>query len=117
MSTQYIKNTAQPVVAGVFNIIMGAFSMLGVLGIGVAAAVITPFQNAIPFGMGLFFTAIAVPLAAIGIVSIVGGVFALQRRMGGGALAGSITTALISPHLLGIASIVLIILSRDEFGQ
>jgi hypothetical protein len=59
---------------------------------------------------------IAVPLAVLGAVSLVGGLFSLRRKNWGWALAGSITTLLVS-QVLGIVSIVLIALAKNEFEQ
>jgi hypothetical protein len=119
MSTQIspvINKTAKPVVAGVFNIIVGAGCLLGVLGIIIAALVVAPFSLDIPFNMGFMFVLIAIPLAALGVISIIGGIYDLQRKMWGWALAGSITTAIAS-NALGIVAIVLTALSKNEFAS
>jgi hypothetical protein len=110
------QKTAKPVVAGIFNIVVGSCCMLGVLAIIVIAFVTAPLSLDIPFRVGYLFALISLPLAAIGIVSIIGGIFELQRRMWGWALAGSITTALVS-NVLGIVSIILTAVSKDEFVQ
>jgi hypothetical protein len=55
------------------------------------------------------------PLFLVGIIlSIAGGVFALRRRVWGGALAGSIG-ALICVPILGIAAIILTAISKRSF--
>lgn len=109
------QKTAKPIVAGVFNIVVGTFCMLGVLAIILSAIIVTPFSPDVPFHFGYFFALFSLPLAAIGVISIVGGVYNLQRRAWGWALAGSITTALAS-NVLGIVSIILTALSKDEFA-
>lgn len=58
--------------------------------------------------------AIAVPLAALAVLAMVGGILALQRKSWGLALAGSIA-AVLPFSLLGIAALILTALSRDEF--
>jgi hypothetical protein len=118
MSTQInplTNNTAKPVVAGIFNILVGAGCLLGVLGIIIAALVVMPFSLDIPFNLGLLFVLVAIPLAALGVISVIGGIYDLRRKMWGWALAGSITTAIAS-NALGIAAIVLTALSKNEFA-
>jgi len=109
-----VKKTARPVVAGIFNIVVGSINILGVIGLIIAAIASVPFDNGFPLNVQAILIIIAVPLAVLGAVSIVGGVYGLQRRLWGLALAGSITSA-ISSTLLGIASIVLIAISKEEF--
>jgi hypothetical protein len=60
------------------------------------------------------FTALALPFAVVGILAIVGGIYALQRKIWGLALAGSIA-AFFPSWILGIAAIVFIALSKNEF--
>lgn len=50
----------------------------------------------------------------ISILSIVGGIYTLQRKQWGMALAGSIA-AFFCSFPLGIAAIILIVLSKNEF--
>ncbi len=119
MSTQISpvnQRTAKPVVAGIFNIIVGSCCMIGVLAIIIAAAVAAPFATDIPFNVSWLFALIAIPVAAIGAISLVGGIYEVQRRAWGWALAASITTTIVS-NVLGVASIVLTALSKDEFAQ
>jgi len=52
--------------------------------------------------------------AVVGIVAIVGGLYAMQRKIWWLALAGSIA-ALFPFWFLGLAPLILIALSRDEF--
>ncbi len=58
----------------------------------------------------------ALPLLAIGIVAIAGGVAALHRRNWGMALAGSICS-LVCFFILGIPSVILVMLSKNEFNH
>ncbi len=119
MSTQIetVKTrTAKPVVAGVFDIVFGSFCLLGVLVLFILGIVFMPVVNDVSFRVGFILWIVAIPLAAIGVVSVLGGIYSLQRRMWGLALAGSITTALVSQPF-GIASIVLTAVSKDEFAK
>jgi hypothetical protein len=117
MSTQItpaVRRAAKPTAAGIINIIGGASCILGALGMGAAAAVfgtLSSFPFLVP---GIFFSILAIPVAILGVLAIVGGVYSLQRRKWGLALVGSIAALLIS-HVLGIIAIILIALSKDEF--
>ncbi|MBN1188926.1 MAG: hypothetical protein JXA46_04165 [Dehalococcoidales bacterium] len=108
------QKTAKPMAAGVINIAAGSLCLLGVIIAGIGLSVCGPFFLYCPFHFTWLFGFLALFPAALGIVSITGGVFALQRRMWGWALAGSITTICLS-NIPGIASIILTVLSRDEF--
>lgn len=112
------EKTAKPTVAGILNIIVGALCLMGVLGLVIAAVVMSPLNmvSDLPFAVSALLLVIAAPLAVLGGVSLVGGIFSLQRRMWGWALAGSIATLLVS-NVLGIISLVLTSLSRNEFAQ
>jgi hypothetical protein len=117
MNTQaelVVHKTAKPIAAGIISIIVGSGCLLAVLGLGITAAVIAPIFSDFPVHAPLLIGILALIPASFGIVSIVGGIFALQRRMWGWALAGSITTICLST-VLGIVSLVLNVLSKDEF--
>jgi hypothetical protein len=113
-----LEKTAKPTVAGILNILVGSVCLLGVLGLGIAAIAITPLNivSDLPFAVSALLVIIAIPLAVLGGISLAGGIFSLQRRMWGWALAGSITTLIVS-NVLGIVSLVLTALSRNEFAQ
>ena len=57
---------------------------------------------------------LAIPSLIIAILALVGGIFAVQRKQWGLALAGSIA-AILSLFPLGIASTVLTAISKEEF--
>jgi hypothetical protein len=118
MSTQMgysAQKTGKPVAAGIIDIIVGSLCLLAILGFGIGMAVCSSFVDVFPFHFPWLFGILAIFPAAMGVVSITGGVFALQRRMWGWALAGSITTVCLS-NILGIISIVLTVLSKNEFN-
>jgi uncharacterized membrane protein len=62
-----------------------------------------------------WLSAIGAPLIVLGIVAIVGGIYALRRRLWGLALAGSICALLGPWALLGILAIVFVSLGKGEF--
>jgi hypothetical protein len=115
VQNEYInQKTAKPVVAGIFNIVIGAGCLLGALGLGMVGLFAIPCFSFLPYAVPGFMGLVAVPLALLGILVLIGGIFAVQRRQWGWALAGSIAAACIS-HILGIISIVLISISKQEF--
>ena len=114
-----MERTWMPTVAGILNIIAGTFGLIGglvliVLGT-VASGVLEPFVfgtlQLVPLA---FLSALGLPLLILGILALVGGIYALQRKMWGLALASSISAVLFS-RLLGIPAIIFIALSKKEF--
>jgi hypothetical protein len=101
--------TWKPTAAGILSIIAGAISGVS----GIVVATIGGIGGAF-IGMA-WLSAVGAPLIVLGIVAIVGGIYALRRRLWGLALAGSIC-ALFGPWvLLGILAIVFVSLGKGEF--
>jgi hypothetical protein len=119
-----MERTSKPTTAGILNIISGAlgilgslFSMLilgalgGMMGGGYYDGMgynMCGFMPAMTMGMGI-------PSLLISVLALVGGIFGVQRRYWGWALAGSIG-AIIVFLPLGIASTVLTAQSKREFA-
>ncbi len=109
-----MEKTAMPVIAGIMNLVIGFINLLGVLGVGIAIAVVWSEQASdvallvlwIVFGVLLVFS----------VPSIIGGIYALQRRNWVIALLGSVGSFL-TWNLIGLAPLILVILSRNEFDQ
>lgn len=89
--------TKRPISAGILSIIAGLIAII----IGVIVG-----------GLGDLGEIIAV-FWPLGVVAIVGGIFAVSRRLWGLSLAGAICSLVIFP--LGIPAIILISMSRREF--
>jgi hypothetical protein len=90
------------IIGGVINVIWGlVFAVLG----GMAFAWI---------GMG-WLGAIGVPAIILGIIAIVGGSYALKRRIWGLALAGAICAIVGPAGLLGILAIIFVSMGKGEF--
>jgi hypothetical protein len=109
-----------PIIAGIINIVSGVLTLLGffiLFGISIATSIsVFEFgecELGIEYASAILFF-ISSFLLILGILSIFGGINALRRRRWGWALASSVC-ALIIELPLGIVSIVLIALSRDEF--
>jgi len=108
-----VKKTWMPIVAGIFDIVTGSIilSMLFLFGIGPMLAG--------PVGAGIFhfnssLLFLIMPGIIISSLDIIGGIFAVRRGRWRWALAGSVSSA-IGPTPLGIAAIVLLILSKNDF--
>lgn len=113
-----MEKTWKPVVAGILNIVSGAFSFV-VLALLILGVIVFAFAGDLdlPMRMGpAFLSVIAVPLLAAEILAIVGGIFSLKRVKWGWVLAGSIA-ALFLVWPLAIAAIVLTVLSMNEFEK
>jgi len=119
-----MKLTWKPIMAGILDIVSGAIGMVG----GVYFVVLSSVFRTMHEIMGMDPVIIqhteeiisklfAVPfvLVFIGIVSIIGGVYALQRRIWPLALAGAICSCIVFP-VFGIPSIIITALAHKEFS-
>lgn len=112
-------------IGGILAIISGAFGVLG----GILGAIFSIYMIGSMYGQGyvygtppqftqfmtIFYSAIGVFFAIVGILGIVGGVFALKRRRWGLALAGAIAgTVTFFP--CGIPSIIYVTMAKPEFA-
>lgn len=111
-----MNKTWKPTTAGILSIVAGAFGVIA----GILVATIGAIGGGIlgefglPFIGRLAVTATAAPLV-LSAVAIVGGVYALKRRVWGLALAGGICALLIPPFILGILAIIFVAMGKDEF--
>ena len=115
-----MEKTAKPVIAGIFNIINGSFGLLVSFSLFLLVFISNiDFENYLGI-FPEFITAIAIFAASIALILsllvLISGIYALERRYWGLSLAGSIIAAMTA-GALGIAALVLIALSRDEFDQ
>ncbi len=116
-------------VGGILSIVAGA---LGVVG-GLILLMVTLFASAIfndpDFFSGttatdeqfltmitVIYGVMAVKCLLVGALGVVGGIFAIQRKRWGWALAGAIAGS-ISFYPLGIGAVVLVAMARSEFTQ
>jgi len=97
--------------AGVLDIIDGCISLLLVLGLIVAIAFVADELDTLAI-----LVPIAIFFAVKTILTIVGGICALQRKVWGMALIGAIA-ACVPLSIMGIAALILTALSRDQFRQ
>ncbi|MBM4446660.1 MAG: hypothetical protein FJ023_04815 [Chloroflexi bacterium] len=107
------KKTWMPMAAGILDIVAGSLGLIGVCGLTIGGGVMRMIPD-VPRFLPPLFMGLAIPLAIVGILAIVGGIYALQRKNWGMALAGSIA-AFFPSWVLGIAAIVFTALSKNEF--
>jgi len=104
------QKTWKPTVAGILAIVGAGLSLLCLMGILIAFLVI-PTSATLVITI-LTYTAIYSGIA--GVLLLIGGIFALRRKMWGLALAGSIA-AILGLTPIGVLSTIFIVLSKDEF--
>ena len=123
-----MKRTSKPTIAGVINIISGVFFLMG--GITIINLTGQPVTESaysyVKYSMELSGTPgtptittiiamITSALIILGMLSLLGGIYSINRNVWGLALAGSIAT-FISTVALGVPTIVLTAISRKEFS-
>jgi len=111
-----MERTWKPTTAGILSIVAGFFGVIGGILLAVLGAVGGGILGTLglPGLGGMAAAAAAVPLI-FGIIAIVGGVYALKRKIWGLALAGSIC-ALICVWFLGIPAIIFAAMGKKEFA-
>lgn len=109
-----MERTWKPTTAGILCIVAGVFQLLLGIGLTVGLGVAGSMANIPGFPRGGFLAAFGVPVLIIGIVALIGGIYALKRKAWGLALAGSIC-AIFGPWILGIPAIIFVIMGKNEF--
>lgn len=119
-----MEKTWKPTAAGILTIIAGFLGLLIALAITVGLGIAGTLAGLIPGLPEVIFTQflalIAVPAIILSVVAIVGGIYAVRRRVWGLALAGAICAFLFTLPLLGwllaILAIVFVSLGKREFS-
>ncbi len=113
-----MEKTSKPKVAGILNIIAGALGLIVAvsyfIGFGVISGALGIPTGPIPGFVPGIVLAMAIPSLLIAILALVGGIFAVQRKRWGWALAGSIA-AILAFLPLGIPAVILAAQSKGEF--
>ena len=108
-----MKRTCKATAAGVVDVISGCFGVFCAISLVIPIVILEVLVEASHAEQILI--AIAIMCAITGVLAIIGGAFALKRKLWALALAGSIAS--IFPCFpLGIAAVILTALSRDEFS-
>ncbi len=122
-----MEKTWKPTTAGILNIISGAISALGAIGLIIAIIFFSSGTMAmqfirpqdLPFVAPILNTVLIIALVLTiieAVFPIVGGVFALQRKKWGWALAGSIIS-ILGVFPLGVLSTIFVSMAKKEFEQ
>ena len=120
-----MEATWKPVVAGILNIITGIINLFGMF---VVIGLLTAFGGGIlsiiriadmmPIWLSGMVHGVliimAILLAVLSSLPLIGGIYAIQRKAWSLALTGSVVAILSIPPL-GIVSTVLVSLSKNEF--
>ncbi len=114
-----MEKTKKPTTAGILDIVSGACAIMWFIMLMIARAVISgalgiPGMESVPAFVPALVSSIAIPTLIIGVFALTGGIYALQRKLWGLALAGAIA-ATIFWFFVGIPAIVLTAQSREEF--
>jgi hypothetical protein len=104
-----MEKTWKPTAAGILSIIGGVINFIW----GLVFAVLGGMTFGV-FGMG-WLGAIGAPAIICGIIAIVGGIYALKRRIWGLALAGSICAIIGPGGIFGILATIFVALGKGEF--
>ena len=113
-----------PTTAGILSIICGAAELLLSLVVLIMGTILGSLGNYFPniaqgqfptFAIILVLTLIAAKTLIIGILALIGGIFALRKKVWGMTLAGSIASCFTPFWVLGVGSVVFTILGRSEF--
>ena len=105
-----MQKTWKPTVAGILEIVVGALSLLGFIGILIAF----PFIPSSADITIVILTSAAVSTAVLGVLSLISGIFAIQRKKWGLAIAGSIAALFLS-LVAGVLAVIFTAMSKDEF--
>ena len=122
-----VKETWKPTVAGILEIVGGSLSVLGSVGVITGIVFFIPVATSVDPGPvpemsrwlipGVLETILIIAtvfLLIVGILPIIGGIYALQRKKWGLALAGSIV-AIFGSSVMGILATIFVAMSKDEF--
>ncbi len=114
-----MERTWRPTAGGILCIIAGAINVLVGLVVagGLAAIGLLGLDMDLPLPLAEmpWLSVLGVPLVILGIVSIIGGAYALKRRLFGLALAGTILVTITGNLLYGTLAIVFVSLGKGEF--
>jgi hypothetical protein len=120
--TAVYERTWRPTVGGLLSILAGSWNFLLGLGAVFGGTIFTdliPTFGGVTGGINTASTAAGIFFLVIGIVSIIGGAFALARRFWPMVLAGSITaimpTPLVIPFIMGFFALIFNVLGHKEF--
>jgi uncharacterized membrane protein YedE/YeeE len=122
-----VKSTWKSTTGGVLTVVAGVLSLICCLGMIVVAALVGSSEAVLDYARDAGLSGVDVTLiqtimiiaaiyfAITAALALIGGIFALQRKRWGWALAGSIAAIPGSWWPLGVAATVFTAISKDEF--
>lgn len=108
-----MEKTWRPLTAGVLNIIAGVAILFVCFWLALAGG-ITSVVGDVPQWVPVLLFALAIPFALMSILAVIGGIYAIKRKVWGLALAGSIASFFCF-FVMGAIAIILVAISRSEF--
>jgi len=108
-----MEKTWKPITAGILDIISGVLGLIGAIGIFIAIGVVGSQPDVPEFVPGILW-GLSFPTIILAVLALIGGIFAVQRKKWGWALAGSIA-AILASTILGILATIFVAMSKDEF--
>ena len=105
-----VKETWKPTTAGTLNIISGCFGIVG----GVYIANVGGLEWDLPALVVAIVGVVGISRIVLGVIALIGGIFARRRKLWELALAGSILAILCAPPL-GVLSTIFVSMSKKEF--
>lgn len=114
MTSEQKPQTAMPVIAGVLVLVSEGLKLLVLLFAFIGSVFIIVPSSVNGFNPAIVLPLIILPYLAFTAIAVIGGIFAIQRRQWGWALAGGII-ATLPFSLFGLAAVILLALSKEEF--
>ena len=119
-----MENSSSPTAAGVLSIVSGVFGILmgaGLILIAVFFFSLVSFEDYPYEGLPLvflesLFLGWGIFTLLLAILAVIGGIYTLQRRHWGLALAGSIAAILVA-FPIGVVAVIFTALSKSEFDR
>ena len=108
--TVLVKETWKPTTAGTLNIISGCFGIAG----GVYIANVGGLEWDLPALVVAIVGVVGISRIVLGVIALIGGIFARRRKLWELALAGSILAIFCAPPL-GVLSTIFVSMSKKEF--
>ena len=105
-----VEKTWKPTTAGTLNIISGCFGIVG----GVYIANVGGLEWDLPALVVAIVGVVGISRIVLGVIALIGGIFARRRKLWELALAGSILAILCAPPL-GVLSTIFVSLGKKEF--
>lgn len=100
--------------AGILDIISGVGMLFICFWLALGGGIVGVLGSDVPQWLSPALFTVAIAMAALAVLAIIGGIFCILRKVWGLALTGAIA-AFFCFFLLGVISIVLTALARSEF--